>query len=201
LTNGRPRRTASSIRNGVGTGFVAFLLAILISLPTGGGLSGLPPAVAVPSTLLVVAIGVLFDTIGLAAASADEAGFHAMAAKKIPGAKQSILVVKNAGRVITICNDIVGDLAGTLSGAMAAGTVFRVSAGRAVDRSLAGTIAIALVAGLTVGAKAAAKRFAIDRASEITRLTGYAIYLWEQWTGIGVFGNGKCSGTASKRRR
>ncbi|MGE5485192.1 MAG: hypothetical protein ACM3X4_09260 [Ignavibacteriales bacterium] len=190
-----------SIKEGVSTGVVAFLLAILVSLPTGGGLSSFPPVVAIPATLVVVGVGVLFDTIGLAAASAEEAGFHAMAAKKIPGARQSILVVKNAGRVITICNDIVGDLAGTLSGAMAAGTVFRLSAGGPVNQSLAGAIAIALVAGITVGAKAAAKRFAMENAVEITRFTGYVLYLWEQWTGLRVFRDGKGGGGVPPRRR
>ncbi|MGE5542995.1 MAG: hypothetical protein ACM3WT_08145 [Bacillota bacterium] len=192
---------AESIREGVSTGFVAFLLAILVSLPTGGGLSSFPPAVAIPLTLVVVGVGVLFDTIGLAAASAEESSFHAMAAKKIPGARQSILVVKNAGRVITICNDIVGDLAGTLSGAMAAGTVFRLTAGGPVSQSLAGAMAIALVAGITVGAKAAAKRLAIENAVEITRFTGYALYLLEQSTGLRVFRNGKGGGFPSRRRR
>ncbi len=189
------------MREGVSTGVVTFVLAILVSAPMRGALSHFPAILAAPLTLLIVIVGVAFDTIGLAAASTDEAGFHAMAAKRIPGARHSILVVRNAGRVITVCNDIIGDLAGTLGGAMAASAVFELSARGLLDQSVAGTVAVALVAGLTVGGKAAAKRFAIERAAEVTRFTGYVLYLWERSTGMRVFRDSRSGGASSRRRK
>lgn len=197
MANGqsRARKAVPSVRAGVLTGFWAFVLAIFVSLPLQRVLSHLPPALSILTILLVVATGVLFDVVGLAAASADEAPFHAMAAKKIPGARQSITIVRNAGKVVTICNDVVGDLAGTLSGALAAGAVFQVSSSRGWNPALAGTLAVGLVAALTVGGKASAKRVAIGRSDEITTAVGRLLYGWEQVTGIKPFG-----GNSSGRR-
>ena len=52
--------------------------------------------------------------------SANESSFHAMAAKQVPAASQAIKLVKNADKVANFCNDLVGDIAGTLSGAIGA---------------------------------------------------------------------------------
>lgn len=192
MSNGRGRKAASNpVRDGVGTGLIAFVLAMAVSWPLKGAMNAFPAAFAVPITLLVVGAGVAFDTIGVAAASADEAAFHAMAAKKMPGARQSILIVRNAGKVITVCNDIVGDLAGTLSGAAAAAAAIELAASRSWNPAFSGAVAVAVVAALTIGGKAAAKSLAIGRAGEITRWTGYTLYLWEKWTGIKVFGGRK----------
>ncbi|MCR4397442.1 MAG: hypothetical protein NUV93_00555, partial [Firmicutes bacterium] len=200
---GRPRRasTGVTIRDGVTTGVVAFAVAMCLSLPLRGAVSRFPASVAVPLTLFIVCVGVLFDAIGIAAASADEAAFHAMAAKRIAGARQAILVVRNAGRVMTLCNDIVGDLAGTLGGATAAAAAYGMPAWGRWDPSIAGAAAVALVAGLTIGGKAAAKGVAINRSLEITRLTGYCLYLWEKATGIRVFRDGKGVSARARRRK
>ena len=40
--------------------------------------------------LLIVALGIVFDIIGVAVMSAEEKPFHAMAAKKVPGAAEAV---------------------------------------------------------------------------------------------------------------
>ena len=55
--------------------------------------------------LLIVFIGIVFDVIGVAVTSADEAPFHSMAARKVPGALDAIKLLRNAERVSSICND------------------------------------------------------------------------------------------------
>ena len=65
---------------------------------------------------LVVA-SILFDSIGVAVTSCDDAPIIAMASRKIYGAKTAMWLVKNSGTVASICNDVIGDIFGIISGA------------------------------------------------------------------------------------
>ncbi len=66
----------------------------------------------------IVLFGIIADIIGISVAAADEAPFHAKAAKRVAGAKEGVFLVRNADRVATIANDVIGDIAGTLRGAL-----------------------------------------------------------------------------------
>ena len=68
----------------------------------------------------IVALGILFDMVGVAVTAADEKPFHAMAAKKVPGAGKAIWLLRNADKVASFCNDVVGDICGIISGAASA---------------------------------------------------------------------------------
>lgn len=65
--------------------------------------------------LIVIGIGILFDMIGVATLTAEEAPFHAMSTKKIKEAASCITLLKNNTKVSSICNDIVGDICGIVS--------------------------------------------------------------------------------------
>ena len=70
--------------------------------------------------MIIILVGIVFDIIGMAVASADERPFHSMAARKVPGAQESIALLRNAERVSSICNDVVGDICGVVSGSASA---------------------------------------------------------------------------------
>ena len=70
--------------------------------------------------LTIILIGIIFDIIGMAVATADEKPFHSMAARKVPGAQAAIRLLRNAERVSSICNDVVGDICGVVSGSASA---------------------------------------------------------------------------------
>ncbi len=118
--------------------------------------------------LAIVLVGILFDIIGVAVTSADEKPFHSMAARKVPGAKEAIRLLRNAERVSSICNDVVGDICGVISGSASATIAaqilhnFEFSWPRIVSLMMS-----ALVAGLTVGGKAIGKTFAINSSTAI----------------------------------
>ena len=127
--------------------------------------------------LTIVLIGILFDTIGVAVTSADESPFHSMAARKVPGALESLRLLRRAERVSSICNDVVGDICGVVSGSAAA-TIslqllqhFQPSWPRIVS-----LIMSALVAGLTVGGKAVGKTFAVNSSTTIVHNVGRVIW-------------------------
>ena len=127
--------------------------------------------------MAIIMIGIIFDIIGVAVTSADETPFHSMAARKVPGAQESIRLLRNASKVGSICNDVIGDVCGVVSGSasatIAALVISNVEIGwpRVVTLSMS-----ALVAGLTVGGKAIGKSFAMNSATTIVHGVGRIIY-------------------------
>jgi hypothetical protein len=63
-----------------------------------------------------ILLGIFFDTIGVAVTAASTAPFHSMAAKKESGATEGLRLIRNAEKVSSICNDVVGDISGIVSG-------------------------------------------------------------------------------------
>lgn len=129
-----------------------------------------------PILILVVLIclGCLFDIIGTAVASADIAPFVAMSSRKVRGAKECIFVLQNAAKVSNICNDVIGDICGVVSGAAAASVVMLAVVYWGSSNELwLSIVASALVSALTVGSKAAGKSVAMKKSKEIVYMTGY----------------------------
>ena len=157
--------------------FITILISGAISLISDEIMSSSGIFVAFLILLAIVLVGIIFDIIGMAVASADEKPFHAMAARKVPGAKESISLLRNAERVSSICNDVVGDICGVVSGSASATiaaqilTNFDFSWPRAVSLVMS-----ALVAGLTVGGKAVGKTFAVNSSTAIVHGVGKLLY-------------------------
>lgn len=136
-------------------------------------------AVAFAILLAIVLIGIVFDIIGVAVTSADEKPFHSMAARKVPGAREAISLLRSAERVSSICNDVVGDICGVVSGSASATIAAQILTN--FDFSwprLVSLIMSALVAGLTVGGKAIGKTFAINSSTKIVHVVGKVIYFF-----------------------
>lgn len=134
--------------------------------------------------VIIVLIGILFDIIGIAIAAADEKPLHAMSSRKIKGAKQAMVLLKNAEKTTNFCNDVVGDIAGIISGATSAtiGAYIVVIISDKLE-ILQNPIAVvflfaivsALVAAMTVGGKAFGKKIAILKANDIVFFVGRII--------------------------
>lgn len=130
--------------------------------------------------VIIILIGVIFDIIGVAAAAATEPPLHAKAAKKLPGAKPAVALIRNADRVASFCSDVIGDIAGTVSGAIGAGIIFRLTTLDPTYNPVAlGTVMTASVAALTVFGKAVGKTFAINEANSIIFGVGKLINFFE----------------------
>lgn len=158
-----------------------FLITILVS----GMISFVSDAIMAASTMIIaflillaiVFVGIIFDVIGVAVTSADEKPFHSMAARKVPGALESIRLLRNAERVSSICNDVVGDICGVVSGSASATIAVQVM--NRMDFSQEQVVSLimsALVAGLTVGGKAIGKTFAIGSCTRIVENVGKLIW-------------------------
>ena len=154
-----------------------------ISLVSDEVMAASSVAVAFCILLAIIFLGILFDVIGMAVATADEKPFHSMAARKVPGAHEAIRLLRNAERVSSICNDVVGDICGVVSGSasatIAALILTSVDVGWPRGVSL---VMSALVAGLTVGGKAIGKSIAVKSCTKIVHLVGRVIHGWNRFT-------------------
>ncbi len=127
--------------------------------------------------LAIVLIGVIFDAIGLAVTSADEKPFHSMAARKVPGGLEAIKILRNAERVSSICNDVVGDICGVVSGSASAAIALRILQNFEFSApQMISLLMSALVAGLTVVGKAVGKTIALHSCTEIVAAVGALSY-------------------------
>ena len=134
--------------------------------------------------LIIVFIGIIFDVIGIAIASADEKPLNAMAARKIKGAKQALSLIQNAEKTTNICNDVVGDISGIIAGATSVtiGTyLLKYLSAKALDSEniileiFVFSFVSAVAAAITVGGKAFGKKIAIEKANDIVYTVGKII--------------------------
>lgn len=156
--------------------FVTMLISGSISLLSDVLMENSSVAVAFLILMTIILIGIIFDVIGMAVASADEKPFHAMAARKVPGAKEAIRLLRNAERVSSICNDVVGDICGVVSGSASATIAAQILMN--FDFSFPQVISLlmsATAAGLTVGGKAIGKSFAVNSSTQIVHFVGKCI--------------------------
>lgn len=149
---------------------LALFLSLSFSLLSSLILTETAIVFAIIVIFVFILISVVFDMIGLAVAYSDEEAFAAMAARKVKGAKQAIALVRNADKVSSICNDVIGDVCGILSGAAGASIVVKIitsSNGSFMEIFIPSLIS-ALIAGLTIFGKAVFKNIAIKNCNEIT---------------------------------
>ncbi|WP_187695068.1 hypothetical protein [Thermosediminibacter litoriperuensis] len=136
----------------------------------------------------IVLIGIIFDIIGVAVTSASETPFHAMAADKVPGAKEAVKLIRNADVVSNFCNDVVGDISGIVSGAAGASIVVKIiSGGSELKEILLSTLIAGLISAMTVGGKAFGKNIAIKNSKEIVSRVAYILFLLKERFGIELF--------------
>ena len=135
--------------------------------------------------LAIILVGIIFDIVGMAVATADEKPFHSMAARKVPGAHECIALLRNAERVSSICNDVVGDICGVVSGAASATIAAQILSNFAFSwPQIISLLMSALAAGLTVGGKAVGKGFAVSSCTQIVHAVGKLIHTWNHFPAL-----------------
>ncbi|MDD4801703.1 MAG: hypothetical protein PHF24_01990 [Syntrophomonas sp.] len=179
----------SNIVSALIVAFLTFFIALLASIGSQALTKTIKEIwVAIILLLFIIALGIFFDIIGTAATAAILPPFNAKAAKKIFGASQAVKITKNASIVANYCNDVVGDIAGTLSGAVGAGIVLSLVYDFSFpDTVLTGAVMTSLIASLTVGGKSLGKEFAIARANSIIFQVAIVLGWWENLTGRELF--------------
>ena len=144
---------------------ITFFLSIVFSFLSNAFIIKLNNVFLSISLLITIGIGIFFDMIGTSTISARESTFHSLNSKKVRGAKEAIIMIKNANKVSSICNDIVGDVCGIISGSI--GAFLSISLSTYFNPTLISIIIAAIISSLTVGGKACFKLIAIKNANQI----------------------------------
>lgn len=146
--------------------FMSFFISALLTAASSDILREADIFIAILVILLIISISILFDIVGTAVTAAEEAPFHAMASRKMYGARQAIKLIRNADKVSNFCNDVVGDICGIISGAAGAYIIFRVI-GAKETVSLIELAVTGMITALTVGGKALGKNIALHSSNYI----------------------------------
>lgn len=160
---------------------LAVTLSAALSFISSTALTGAGYVVAVSVLVAFIALGIVFDMIGVAVTAADPRPFHSMASHREKGGKQAIRLLQNASRVSSVCNDVVGDICGIVSGTTAAVIVTRLQQDFSTTSVLISIALTALISGLTIGGKALAKTIAINDCTRVVHrvaLIMYALHLY-----------------------
>lgn len=169
----------------LGIAVITLVLAAIFSIISTYLLDDVYYLIGIIIVFTIVFIGVVSDMLGIAATAADEVPFHAMAAEKVNGSKQAITIVRNADRFASFCNDVIGDIAGVISGTASAIVVLRITfmLGQSDGSTLQFVISViftSIVAAVTVGGKALGKYFAIHNSTSIIFFAARVISLIER---------------------
>ena len=147
---------------------LTFVLSIVFSAISNVMAATFNEVVLTILLVITIAFGILFDVIGTGVISANEASFHALNSRKIKGAKQGLFLIKNSSRISSVCNDIVGDVCGIISGALGAMIAISLSTRFGINNTLISIIVSAFISSMTVGGKAIFKKVALTKADSIT---------------------------------
>ena len=170
------RSSKSSVSNRyiILIGLVSFLIAIAVFW-LAQALAGVSKGVFLSFIFLIffILINIFSDVLGTAVTAATEAPFHAKAANKVAGATEGIFFIRNADKVANICNDVIGDIAGTLSGALGITIAFQLLLSwPRIGEIWSNVLMTGLIAALIVSGKAAGKKIALSRPNDIVFMAG-----------------------------
>lgn len=156
---------------------ITFILSMIFGALSNTVSNNLNIYFAVIILILIILVGILFDIIGMAVASTKLGPFTAKAARKHRGAKEAIKLIKNSDQVTNVCNDVVGDVCGIISGAMGAVVSIRLGNAFNFDVMIISLIVGSIIASFTVLGKAMGKTIALNNNINIVYKVGTIIHI------------------------
>lgn len=117
--------------------------------------------------LLFILIGILFDMVGVAVQAADVAPFHSMNSRKVKGADIAVKFKKNADKVSSFCNDVIGDICGIISGTAGSIIALKIATSLSLNSFYVILVVTAFISAITIGGKAMGKSIAINKSNYI----------------------------------
>ena len=155
---------------------ITIILSTVFTLLSVTALSETGYVLAVLLLFGLMVFGIVFDMVGVAVTAARQEPFHAMAARREKAAKQAISLIKNADRVASFCNDVIGDIAGIVSGAGSAAIAARLVLDFGLPALPLSLLISAFVVGFTIAGKMIGKSLAIHNSTEIVMIAARVVY-------------------------
>lgn len=146
---------------------LSFLISLIFSFIGEAVIPNAHIAISIMLIFIFVFLGIIFDMIGVAVTVADPSTFNSMATKKVKGAKTGVNLIKNAPKVSSFCNDVIGDICGIISGSTGLSIAIIISEKFDVSLLLVSLLITAFIAAITIGGKALGKSFAINNSNII----------------------------------
>lgn len=159
---------------------IAFIITILFSVGSQILLEDVHVILGISIILLFIAIGVLFDIIGVAVQSSDAKVFHAMASKKVKSAKTAKKMLENSAQVSSFCNDVIGDICNIISGSAGIVVATAISSKFNFNLMITTLLVTSLIASLTIGGKALGKGIAVSKSEYIVTKVTKFIHLFKK---------------------
>ena len=154
---------------------LAFFISLLFSFISESIMPKVGIIIGIIILILFILIGIIFDMIGVAVTSSNEEPLHAMSSKKIKGAKKAVSFKKNADKVSSFYNDVIGDICGIISGSAGVTVAIGLSNRFNLNLFLTSLIVTALIAAFTIGGKAFCKKIALLNSHKIVYMTAKII--------------------------
>lgn len=153
----------------------SFIISIFFSFISEIAIPNVNIIFGIIITLLFICIGVIFDMIGVAVTASDESIFHSMSAKKVKGARLAVKFKKNADKVASFCQDVIGDICGIVSGSTGAVISLKIMEQLNSNNLIITLIIMGIISALTIGGKATFKSIAMKNANDILYRFAYII--------------------------
>ena len=153
---------------------ISLLLCFVFSIISQLLLINANIALALFLVLFLIFVSVLFDMIGVAVAATDIRPFLEIKQKqKSRAVEKAIGLVKKAGKVSSICADVVGDICSIVSGASGVAiSIILISELPSISGAVLSTFVSSIIAALTVLGKALGKNFALTNSTKILLFVG-----------------------------
>ena len=159
---------------------MAFTFSMAFGVLSEVALNGAEIAISVVVIVVFLFIAILTDMIGVAVTACDEKNLRAMASRKVRGAKEAIMLQKNADRVSSIFADILGDICSILSGAAGAAVTSALITQTMTDFAgiVVASLVSAIIAALLIFGKALMKRYSMDHSDKIVLIMGKVLSIF-----------------------
>jgi len=156
--------------------FLSFILSVVFSAVTSSMLEEINLVWAFVLLMVIILINIGFDMIGTATQTAQEKPFHSLAARKVNGASDCVNILRHAPQVSNLCNDVIGDVAGIISGGATTTIVAQLVLTFSIKGILPSLLLTGIVSSLTIGGKAFCKSIAMKKSNDIIFFVGKFIY-------------------------
>lgn len=145
---------------------VTFCLSMVSSVFSQLVTTHAPTAVSVMLLLIMMALSVIFDGVGVAVTSCNAQAVKKFLQYDAKRVKIAMELIANAEKVNSVCADVVGDVCGVLSGACGAALAASLIIKSGCGHGWLPILTAATIAGMTVGGKAFMKGVAVKNADK-----------------------------------
>ena len=145
----------------------SFTLSVTLSFVSEITVPNLNLFLGIIVALIFIAIGILFDIIGVSITAASPKVFHSMNARRVSGANIAVKLIKNSEKVSSFCCDVIGDICGVISGATSISIATMLSKTFSFNLLITTLIVTGIISAMTIVGKAIGKSFAINKCDII----------------------------------